>query len=146
MRVFENPYSKPPFLQCLPIYSCFTFRTPKCNCINMTLFSSEISNEVNYFKRKVVKRPHLSAWRKLGNISRHVCWPGSMFRKRAGPGGAEQCIENDAFNILRTESFSLMYLVLLRFFSKIHGKKKKNPLHCFSVLISQQHSILEHSN
>lgn len=117
-----------PFLQCLPIYSCFTFRTPKCNCISMTLFSFEISNEVNYFKRKVVKRPHLSAWRKLGNISRHVCWPGSMFRERAGPGGAEQRIENDAFNILRTESFSLMYLLLLRFFSKIHGKKNPTAL------------------
>lgn len=132
MRVFENPYCKPPFPQCLPIYSCFfTFRTPKCNCINMTLFSSEISNEINYFKRKVVKRPHLSAWRKLGNISRHVCWPGFMFRERAGPGGAEMHIENNAFNITRAESFSLMYLLLLRFFSKIHGKKKKKPTALF---------------
>lgn len=62
----------------------------------MTLFSFEISNEVNYFKRKVVKRPHLSMWRKLGNISRHVRWPGSTFRERAGPGGSEQHMENNA--------------------------------------------------
>lgn len=57
-----------------------------------------------------------------------------MFRERAGPGGAEQRIENDAFNILRTESFSLMYLLLLRFFSKIHGKKKKKKTHCIAFL------------
>lgn len=112
--------------------SLLDFRNPKCNCINMTLFSSKISsNEGNYFKRKVVTRLYLAMWRQLGNISMSMHWAGSMLRERVGPGRTEQHIENNVFNILRSGSFSLVYLPLFQFFfSKIHGK----TTHCTAFL------------
>jgi hypothetical protein len=83
-------------------------------------------------------------WRKLGDIFGVWAWLGSVFRERVAPGGQEQGIENNAFNILRTENFSLVYPLLFQFFfSKIHGK---NPSHCFYALIPQQHFTWEDSN
>lgn len=75
-----------------------------------------------------------------GNSSRSAGYACLVFREGAGPQETRKNIENNAFNVLWAGSFSL---VCILFYFFLLNKYKAKKCTAFSVLISQQHSVLQ---